>query len=126
MLASAELVAFVPVADLGRARSFYENILGLPCVDADRFACVFDCGGTTLRATLVAGFTPAAHTVVGWAVANLPAVVQYLTDRAVNMERYEAVEQDDRGIWTTPAGDQVVWFKDFEGNTLSLTQPVRR
>jgi len=52
MLASAELVAFVPVADLGQARAFYENILGLPCVNADRFACVFDCAGTTLRATV--------------------------------------------------------------------------
>jgi catechol 2,3-dioxygenase-like lactoylglutathione lyase family enzyme len=126
MLASAELVAFVPVADLGRARSFYENILGLPCVDANRSACVFDCHGTTLRATLVENFTPAGHTVVGWAVADLPAAVEYLTDRAVVMERYDGVEQDDRGIWTTPAGDQVVWFKDFDGNTLSLTQPVDR
>jgi catechol 2,3-dioxygenase-like lactoylglutathione lyase family enzyme len=126
MLASAELVAFVPVADLGRARTFYENILGLPCVDANRYACLFNCDGTTLRATLVEGFTPAGHTVVGWAVSDLAAVVDYLSDRSVKMERYDGVEQDDRGIWTTPAGDQVVWFKDFEGNTLSLTQPVDR
>jgi catechol 2,3-dioxygenase-like lactoylglutathione lyase family enzyme len=126
MLASAELVAFVPVADLGRARGFYESILGLPCVDADRYACVFDSAGTTLRATLVEGFTPAGHTVVGWAVADLAAAVQHLTDRGVVMERYAPVEQDERGVWTTPAGDQVVWFKDFDGNTLSLTQPVRR
>jgi hypothetical protein len=42
------------------------------------------------------------------------------------MERYEGVEHDDQGIWTTPAGDRVVWFKDLDGNTLSLTQPVRR
>ena len=126
MLASAELVAFVPVTDLGRARAFYEGVLGLPCVDADRFACVFDCAGTTLRATLVEGFTPGGHTVVGWAVADLPAAVRYLTDRAIAMERYAAVEQDERGIWTTPAGDQVVWFKDLDGNTLSLTQPARR
>jgi catechol 2,3-dioxygenase-like lactoylglutathione lyase family enzyme len=126
MLANAELVAFVPVADLGRARSFYETILGLPCVDADRYACVFDCSGTTLRATLVDGFVPAIHTVVGWAVPDLPAVLRYLTDRAVVMERYPGVDQDDLAIWTTPAGDLVVWFKDFDGNTLSLTQPVRR
>jgi catechol 2,3-dioxygenase-like lactoylglutathione lyase family enzyme len=126
MLASAELVAFVPVADLGRARTFYENILGFPCVDADRSACVFNCDGTTLRATLVEGFRPAGHTVVGWAVGDLPTAVRYLIDRGVAMERYDGVEQDDRGIWTTPAGDQVVWFKDFEGNTLSLTQPVGR
>jgi catechol 2,3-dioxygenase-like lactoylglutathione lyase family enzyme len=126
MLASAELVAFVPVADLGRARSFYENILGLPCVDADRWACVFNSNGTTLRATLVEGFVPGRQTVVGWAVPDLPAAVQYLTDRALSMERYAGIEQDDRGIWTTPAGDRVVWFKDFDGNTLSLTQPVGR
>jgi catechol 2,3-dioxygenase-like lactoylglutathione lyase family enzyme len=126
MLASAELVAFVPVADLGRAREFYENILGLPCVDATGFACVFDSAGTTLRATLVPGFRPAGHTVVGWAVADLPAAVRSLADRGVVMERYDGVEQDEHGIWTTPAGDRVVWFKDFDGNTLSLTEPVRR
>jgi len=126
MLASAELVAFVPVADLGRARAFYEAVLGLPCVDADRFACVFNCAGTTLRATLVEGYTPPAHTVVGWAVGDLPAAVPYLIDRGVTMNRYPAIDQDELGIWTTPNGDRVVWFKDPEGNTLSLTQPVRR
>src|SRR5438105_8362958 len=126
MLASAELVAFVPVADLGRARSFYENILGLPCVDADRWTCVFNSNGTTLRATLVEEFVPGGHTVVGWAVPDLRAAVEYLTDRALSMERYDGIEQDERGIWTTPDGDRVVWFKDFDGNTLSLTQPVGR
>jgi catechol 2,3-dioxygenase-like lactoylglutathione lyase family enzyme len=126
VLASAELVAFVPVADLGRARSFYENLLGIPCVDASGIACVFDCAGTTLRATLVEAYRPPDHTVVGWAVGDLPAVVQYLVDRGVVMERYPAIDQDDRGIWTTPAGDRVVWFKDPDGNTLSLTQPVGR
>jgi catechol 2,3-dioxygenase-like lactoylglutathione lyase family enzyme len=126
MLASAELVAFVPVADLGRARAFYETVLGLPCVDASGFACVFDCAGTTLRATLVEGFRPAAFTVLGWAVADLPAVAEALADRGVTMERYDGVEQDDRGVWTTPDGDLVAWFKDPDGNTLSLTQPARR
>ena len=126
MLASAELVAFVPVTDLGRARSFYETILGLPCVDASGIACVFDSGGTTLRVTLVPELEPAAYTVVGWAVANLPAAVQELIERSVFMERYPGIEQDDRGIWTTPGGDRVVWFKDPDGNTLSLTQPAGR
>jgi catechol 2,3-dioxygenase-like lactoylglutathione lyase family enzyme len=126
VLASAELVAFVPVADLGRARRFYENGLGLPCVDASGFACVFDCGGTTLRVTLVEDWQPASHTVVGWAVPDLSAAVQYLVDRGVAMERFPGVEQDHRGIWTTPGGDQVVWFKDPDGNTLSLTQPAGR
>ena len=126
MLASAELVAFVPVTDLGQARNFYENILGIPCVDASGIACVFDCGGTTLRATMVEGYKAPTHTVVGWAVPDLPATVQHLADRGVVMERFPGIEQDDRGIWITPGGDQVVWFKDFDGNTLSVTQPAGR
>src|SRR3954466_2242247 len=126
MLASAELVAFVPVADLGRARRFYESTLGLLCVDASGFACVFDCAGTTLRVTLVEGFRPGAHTILGWAVGDLPATVRYLADRGLTLERYDGVEQDDPGIWTTPAGDRVVGFKDVDGKKLSLTQPIRR
>ena len=126
MLASAELVAFVPVADLGRARAFYEHVLGLPCVDATGGACVLDSHGTTLRVTLVEGFSPAAHTVVGWAVPDLAAAVGQLVDEGVVMERYPGIDQDDQGIWTTPAGDRVAWFKDPDGNTLSLTEPAAR
>src|SRR4051794_30496160 len=124
VLASAELVGFVPVADLGRARAFYEGVLGLPCVDASGIACVFDCSGTTLRVTLVPDFEPAAYTVVGWALSDLRTAVRYLVDRAVIMERFAGIDQDDDGIWTTANGDQVVWFKDPDGNTLSLTQPA--
>ena len=126
MLDRAELVAFVPAADLGRARHFYETVLGLTCVDATAVACVFDCGGTTLRVTLVADFSPAAYTVLGWAVPDLGAAVQTILDRSVVTERYAGIEQDERGIWTTPDGDMVVWFRDSEGNTLSLTQPAGR
>ena len=60
------------------------------------------------------------------ALVDLPAAVTYLTDRGVTMDRYPGVDQDDQGIWTTPNGDKVVWFRDPDGNTLSLTQPVRR
>ena len=126
MLESAELVAFVPAADLGRARYFYETVLGLPCVDATGIACVFDCGGITLRLTLVPDFSPAPYTVIGWAVPDLAAAVVTLIAQSVVMERYPGIDQDGRGIWATPGGDLVVWFKDSEGNTLSLTQPVRR
>jgi catechol 2,3-dioxygenase-like lactoylglutathione lyase family enzyme len=126
VLDPAELVAFVPASDLGRARHFYETVLGLSCVDATAVAAVFDCGRATLRVTSVPAFSPAGHTVIGWAVPDLGAAVQSLIEQAVVMERYPGIEQDERGIWTTSDGDQVVWFKDSEGNTLSLTQPARR
>ena len=126
MLDRAELVAFVPATDLGRARHFYETVLGLTCVDATALACVVDCGGTTLRVTLVPDFSPAPYTVLGWAVPDLGAAVQRVIEQSVEMERYPGIEQDERGIWTTPNGDLVVWFKDPEGNILSLTQPAGR
>jgi catechol 2,3-dioxygenase-like lactoylglutathione lyase family enzyme len=126
LLAKAELVAFVPVTDLGRARQFYENTLGLPCVDATGQACVFDSAGTTLRVTLLESHTPRPGTVVGWAVTDLPAAVQHLADRGVVMERFAGIDQDERGIWTTPAGDRVAWFRDPDGNILSVTQPAGR
>jgi hypothetical protein len=42
------------------------------------------------------------------------------------MKHFPGIEQDDHGIWTTPDGDQVVWLEDPDGNTPSLTRPVRR
>ena len=49
-----------------------------------------------------------------------------MPSRGVKMDRFPGIEHDDQGIWTTPNGDKVVWFKDPDGNMLSLTQPVRR
>jgi hypothetical protein len=40
----------------------------------------------------------------------------------VTFERFEGMVQDDLGVWTTPGGDLVAWFKDPDGNVLSLTQ----
>jgi hypothetical protein len=42
--------------------------------------------------------------------------------RGIAFERFDGMEQDDDGVWTTPTGDRIAWFKDPDGNTLSLTQ----
>ena len=83
---------------------------------------MFDANGTMLRVTPVGEVTPAPFTVVGWAVSDIGGVVQRLTDDGVAIQRFEGLEQDDLGIWNAPSGDQVAWFKDPTGNTLSLTQ----
>ena len=49
-----------------------------------------------------------------------------LTARGVEFTRYDGMEQDDLGVWSAPGGDQVAWFHDPDGNTLSLTQGARR
>ena len=122
MLGSADLVAFVPATDLARARAFYGEMLGLERLDDTPIACVFDAHGTTLRVTLVDQLSAAPYTVLGWTVAGLEEMVRTMRDRGVAFELFPGMVQDDLGIWTSPGGDRVVWFKDPDGNVLSLTE----
>ena len=122
MLQTSEVIAFVGSADLRQARVFYEQTLGLRVVEHSDFACVFDANGTMLRVTAVAGVARAGYTVLGWRVSDIAAVVRDLTARGVAFLRYDGMEHDESGIWTTPAGDKVAWFADPDGNVLSLTQ----
>ena len=122
MLESSEVVAFVATADMTRARAFYEEILGLRVAEQNDFACVLDANGTMVRVTAVGEVSPAGYTVLGWRVADIVATVAGLTARGVVFRRYDGMDQDEQGIWTTPGGDKVAWFTDPDGNTLSVTQ----
>jgi catechol 2,3-dioxygenase-like lactoylglutathione lyase family enzyme len=126
VLASAALVAFVGSADLERSRHFYESVLGLEVADHGPYAVALDAHGTTLRVTAVPQVSVAAYTVLGWTVADITATVAALARADVRTERFEMMDQDEAGIWTTPGGDRVAWFKDPDGNTLSVTQIVRQ
>jgi hypothetical protein len=86
------------------------------------YAVVLDAGGTTLRLTLVEDLSPQPFTILGWLVEDLDSVVAALLLAGVQPLRYAGMDQDERGVWTTPAGAQVVWFHDPDGNTLSLTR----
>ena len=122
MLESAQPVAFVPATDLGRARVFYEGALGLAVQDVSGFACVFRAGGVTLRVTLVNDLSPQPFTVFGWEVTAIHETIADLAARGVEFVRYDGMDQDRAGVWTTPGGDQVGWFRDPDGNVLSLTE----
>ena len=122
MLQAGEVIAFVASADLGQARAFYEQVLGLRLTEQTDFACVFDANGTMLRVTAVAEVARPGYTVLGWRVADIAATVRDLTERGVLFLRYDGMGQDQDGVWTTPGGDKVAWFADPDGNVLSLTQ----
>lgn len=124
MLESCDLVAFAPTRDLARAERFYAGVLGLTLVAQTPVACVLRAHGTTLRVTLVEDFNPAPYTVLGWSVPDIQATVRHLTERGVAFERFEGMSQDAAGAWTAPGGDRVAWFKDPDGNTLSITELV--
>jgi len=122
VLGSCDVIAFVATTDADRARAFYEDVLGLRLVADELFALVFDANGTMLRIAKVPELAPARHTVLGWAVADAAATVARLAAAGVKFERYDGLPQDDLGIWATPDGARVAWFRDPDGNTLSLTQ----
>lgn len=122
MLESCDVIAFVPAADLERARVFYEQVLGLPVTDQNGFACVFDAHGTMLRVTAVPKVAQPGYTVLGWSVPDITATVRELTARGVMFQRYDMMDQNEDGIWSPPGGGMVAWFTDPDGNTLSLTQ----
>jgi catechol 2,3-dioxygenase-like lactoylglutathione lyase family enzyme len=122
MLNKSKVVAFVATSRPDSAKSFYEQTLGLRLVLDDAFAIVFDVNGVMLRVQKVQEHTPPPYTVLGWDVADIHASVKELLDRGVSCEGYEWLEQDELGIWTAPSGAKIAWFKDPDGNTLSLTQ----
>ena len=128
MLATSDVIAFAPTTDLARARTFYENTLGLSLVDENQYACVFDAHGTMLRITAVPEPAAAPYTVLGWTVRDIAAAVDELATRGVRFTRYEGVDQDDRGVWTAPGGARIAWFLDPDRNNLSLHEftPERR
>jgi len=122
MLGSSALIAFAGATDLGRARVFYEQVLGLSMTEQNDFACVFDANGTMLRVTAAPEVAHAGYTVLGWQVADIAAAVSDLSAKGVVFLRYDSMDQDGSGVWTTPGGDRVAWFADPDGNILSLTQ----
>ena len=123
MLSTARIVAFVAAVHPDRARHFYVETLGLPRLADEPFALVFDANGVMLRVQKVAALASAPHTVLGWNVPDVRAAVEALAAKGVVIERFGDMPQDALGIWTSPGGASVAWFKDPDGNLLSLTQP---
>jgi catechol 2,3-dioxygenase-like lactoylglutathione lyase family enzyme len=123
MLGSINIVAFVPTKDAEKARAFYEGVLGLRFVKDDGFAMVLDANGIMVRVAKVPQpFTPAPFTTLGWQVTDIGKIAAGLQGKGVHFERFGFFEQDKLGIWTAPTGDKVVWFKDPDGNILSVSQ----
>jgi catechol 2,3-dioxygenase-like lactoylglutathione lyase family enzyme len=125
MLTGAQLIAFVGTSDLERARKFYQSVLGLSLTEESGQALVFSCGKARLRLTLVDQVARVPYTSLGWVVQDLHVTARRLSASSVVFERFAGIEQDADGIWVAPGGDLVAWFKDLDGNLLSLTQSTQ-
>ena len=125
MLEIADLIAFVPTRDPQKARRFYEKTLGLEFVSEDPFALVFNAHGVVLRianVSTVKDFRPAPFTILGWRVSSAENTVRALREKGIEFERFQGMDQNALGIWNSPSGAQVAWFKDPDGNILSITE----
>jgi len=115
-------ISFIATANAVESRSFYETVLNLRCLSDEPFALEFDLGGTTLRIQKVESVPEVGYTVLGWEVDNIQKCVDELTRIGVRFEKFSQLPQDEMGVWRSPGGASVAWFKDPDGNTLSLTE----
>jgi catechol 2,3-dioxygenase-like lactoylglutathione lyase family enzyme len=120
MLGPCKIATFVATSDTERAKEFYGEKLGLTLIEDDPYALVYAVGDTTLRIQKGQNFTPQQFTVLGWHVPDIESAVKQLKEKGVHFERYDGFGQDDLDIMTFPNGAKVAWFKDPDGNVLSL------
>ncbi|HEY2865954.1 MAG TPA: VOC family protein [Pyrinomonadaceae bacterium] len=122
MLERCDIVAFLSTSDTTRAKVFFVDPLGLEFESEDPYAVVFSANGTTLRVQKTDKVEPRQGTVLGWHVSDITAAVEELAKAGVCFEVYDGFGQDELGIMTFPGGARVAWFKDPDGNLLSLDQ----
>jgi catechol 2,3-dioxygenase-like lactoylglutathione lyase family enzyme len=122
MLAHATLQPMLAIARPDAARAFYSDVLGLTLTGEDMFALIYAVGAGELRIAKAPAVAPSLYAVMGFIVEDIAAIVKGLTDKGVAFERYSFLVQDAAGVWTAPSGAQVAWFRDPDGNLLSLSQ----
>jgi catechol 2,3-dioxygenase-like lactoylglutathione lyase family enzyme len=117
----ARIMAFIVITEPDRAIRFYCDTLGLRLVGNDGFALILELQGTMIRAGIAESVTPTEFTVLGWEVQDIAATVQALQNAGIQLERLPGRKQDELGIWTAPNGSKVAWFRDPDGNWLSVS-----
>jgi catechol 2,3-dioxygenase-like lactoylglutathione lyase family enzyme len=122
-LSGYNVIAFVTIVDVARAKEFYRDTLGLTLISEESpYALVFDANGIMLRLSIAKERPPVAGTVLAWRVPDATAAVRELEQSGIHFERYDHLKQDADGIWTSPTGARVAWFKDPDGNILGISE----
>jgi catechol 2,3-dioxygenase-like lactoylglutathione lyase family enzyme len=126
-LGKYNIIGFVNIVDVPRAKTFYRDTLGLRLLSEEPpFALVFEANGIMLRLGMAKELPPAHGTVLGWQVPDISATIRELEEAGVRFERYGQLKQDELGIWTSPTGARVAWFKDPDGNILGISEYPER
>jgi catechol 2,3-dioxygenase-like lactoylglutathione lyase family enzyme len=122
-LGKYNIIGFVTIVDVERAKAFYRDKLNLKLIrEEPPYALVFDANGIMLRLGMGKERAAAQGTVLGWQVPDASAAVSDLEKAGIRFERYDFLQQDAQCIWTAPSGARVAWFKDPDGNILSISE----
>ena len=121
MLSQHKLKAFVSTTQPVQAHQFYIEKLGLKILSEDHYGLECESNGAHLRITIVERLTPQPFTVLGWDTDDIVSAVKRFGEKGIKFERYSFIEQDELGIWTAPGGTRVAWFRDPDGNLLSVS-----
>ena len=122
-LAPYNIVAFLTIVDVERAKLFYRDTLGLTLISEEPpFALVFDAHGIMVRLVMGKERPKVPGTVLGWQVPDIRSAIRDLRANDVSFERFDGLQQDEAGIWASPSGASVAWFRDPDGNLLSISE----
>jgi catechol 2,3-dioxygenase-like lactoylglutathione lyase family enzyme len=121
MFENTEAFSGFAVDDLEQARRFYGETLGIKTSEEYGLMTLHLAGGRNTLVYPKDGHTPASYTILNFPVDDIEAAVDELTARGVRFERYEGMEQDERGI-CRGGGPYIAWFTDPAGNILAVLQ----
>ena len=122
MLSNSKLQSIILTSNPTQAEEFYKNVLGLKLISKLDGATIFGVGGGDLRVSQVTSTSPTEHTILGFSVTNVVNIIDQMTNKGILFERFDKFSQEENGVLTTPAGTRVAWFRDPDGNLLSVVQ----
>jgi predicted enzyme related to lactoylglutathione lyase len=125
MLKNARIVPYIPVADVGRARKFYEEKVGLKAREEYAGGVIYECGnGSWVFMYPSPGAGTSRASTAFWQVADVAAEVAELKARGVVFEEYDMPGIKMESSIASAGGAKTAWFKDSEGNILAVSQRV--
>jgi catechol 2,3-dioxygenase-like lactoylglutathione lyase family enzyme len=125
MLKNARIVPYIPVANVARARKFYEEKIGLVAKEEYAGGVVYECGdGSWVFMYLSGGAGTSRASTAFWAVDDVVAEVATLRKKGVVFEEYDMPGLKTVNGIATGGGAKTAWFKDTEGNILAISQRI--
>lgn len=122
MLFDKEPILFISSTKPQEAKAFYKNKSGLMFLTEDETSLLFRTNGILLRILIVKEFTPMPVTDLGWRVNDISDSIKLLKSKDIYCEKYDSIKKNTEGILATPRGTKMAWFKDPDGNILSISE----